>query len=505
MNDQPKLLCYGAIFIISLFIISSCHTPTREERGKALADKYCGTCHQPVSPALLDKETWTKHVLPAMAKRLGIRVWNETEYYPPQPGEKPAALSFAEWNEIVHYYDTLAPEHLAPAKPPVPLQHGWSVFTLKCPSVPDTSRLSATTLVAVDTASGNIFTSDELSNMLQRWGSDLHQTAQWRMLSPVVDMQLPKDSPAILTQIGNMRALNEPKGVISSLNVKDPKATAHDLKAFLQRPVQTLQADFNNDGLTDLLVCAFGHDQGGLYWLKQRPDHHYDQLPILEIPGAIHAVTGDFNKDGWTDVMALFAAGNEGIWLFENDKKGGFKAVNLLKFPPLNGSTSFQLADFNGDGKEDILYTCGDNADYSMILKPYHGVYIFLNEGNHQYKQAWFYPVNGCTKAIVADFNGDGRLDIATIAFFADLKNNPSEKFIFFEGDKLPLHFTPYAPPIEREGRWICMEAKDYDHDGDLDIVLGNYAKGFIIQDDYKPDWKEYQPFIVLENTSHHK
>lgn len=35
-------------------------------------------------------------------------------------------------------------------------------------------------------------------------------------------------------------------------------------------------------------------------------------------------------------------------------------------------------------------------------------------------------------------------MDIATIAFFADLKNNPSESFIYFEQDK-PMHFMPHV------------------------------------------------------------
>lgn len=69
-----------------------------------------------------------------------------------------------------------------------------------------------------------------------------------------------------------------------------------------------------------------------------------------------------------------------------------------------------------------------------------------------------------------------------------------------FEGKDHQLNFTPHAPPIEKEGRWICMDIRDMDGDGDQDIILGNYGKGFNILDGYTPDWKEYQPFIVLEN-----
>src|SRR5699024_1228205 len=147
------------------------------------------------------------------------------------------------------------------------------------------------------------------------------------------------------------------------------------------------------------------------YSYTQQPDSSFKKKVIRDVPGAIEAYVRDFNHDGWPDVMVLFAQAKEGIWLFTNDKKGGFKQRNLLRFPPVYGSDGFQLADFNHDGKPDILYVAGDNADYSSILKPYHGVYIFMNHGNYHYKKAWFYHINGATKAVAVDFDNDGDLD----------------------------------------------------------------------------------------------
>ena len=118
-------------------INSSCHTPTKEENGKALADKYCSGCHLPVSPALLDKETWRLHVLPAMAPKLGIKVWNEHEYYPPMRGEKPGLISIKDWELLVAYYESAAPEKLPQAKAPQPLLHDWSVFSARYPEMKD--------------------------------------------------------------------------------------------------------------------------------------------------------------------------------------------------------------------------------------------------------------------------------------------------------------------------------------------------------------------------------
>ena len=49
------------------------------------------------------------------------------------------------------------------------------------------------------------------------------------------------------------------------------------------------------------------------------------------------------------------------------------------------GSSYLELADMNNDGHLDILYTNGDNADYSYVLKKYHGLRIFINDGKNQF------------------------------------------------------------------------------------------------------------------------
>src|SRR4029077_15370304 len=136
---------------------------------------------------------------------------------------------------------------------------------------------------------------------------------------------------------------------------------------------------------------------------------------------------------GLPDIWALFAQGDERIILYTNKGDGRFEEKNILSFPAVYGSTYFELDDFNGDGLPDILYTCGDNADFSPVLKPYHGVYIFMNDGNNNFKQKYFFPMYGCFKAIARDFDKDGDLDIAAISFFADYNNHPEESFVYLE------------------------------------------------------------------------
>jgi hypothetical protein len=197
MPDQPKMKqrCIAALLLITsgLIIISSCHTPTKEEKGKALADKYCSGCHLPVSPALLDKETWTKHVLPAMAPKLGIKVWSGDQYYPPMPGDKPGLISINEWTALVEYYREVAPEKLTPAKAGVPLQHDWSIFSLRTPEVTDTNAIAATTMVSFHPTNGGVFTSDGQHAHLIQWDKNLHAVNTWTLPSPAVNVLYPAD------------------------------------------------------------------------------------------------------------------------------------------------------------------------------------------------------------------------------------------------------------------------------------------------------------------------
>lgn len=475
------------------------------EQGKKLAKMHCATCHLFPDPALLDKKTWQDGVLPAMAAQFGIEVLQGNIYL----NNKNSTLSNHDWLQIIHYYKSLAPDSLPKSQYTNPTQNDWAVFKLKKPTA-NISAVSGTLMTAINPLEKAIYTSDVNNPGLYQWNQNLKPKLITSLPSSAVDIVF-NDLPSqkVITCMGGMRALDITKGdVISLVQNKKGINSKRLIGTDFIRPIQSQPIDFNKDGLMDYVICSFGHNKGGLYLLKQRPDKTFDKIPIREIPGATQSVTGDFNQDGWPDIITLFAHGDEGIWLFLNDKKGGFDTKNLLHFPPVYGSSSFHMVDMNKDGKLDIVYTAGDNSDYSRISKSYHGLYIFINHGDFnntiKFKQSYFHPVNGCTKAIATDFDQDGDMDIAVIAFFADFKNNPSQTFVYFENEnkELALDFKPHILPVYKNGRWICMDAGDIDGDGDEDIVLGNYSKGFFNEENFKPDWDIHTPFVLLENQT---
>src|SRR5207245_1050282 len=132
--------------------------------------------------------------------------------------------------------------------------------------------------------------------------------------------------------------------------------------------------DFDGDGRPEYVICEFGNNRGrlALYRAGATGGSRYQRQVLDASPGAIRFEIRDMTGDGAPDIVALFAQADERIVLFENDGAGRFggRQRAWARFPPLYGPMYFTLADFNGDGKPDILYVNGDNFDYSRVLKP---------------------------------------------------------------------------------------------------------------------------------------
>jgi hypothetical protein len=268
----------------------------------------------------------------------------------------------------------------------------------------------------------------------------------------------------------------------------------------LPRPVHVSMADLNMDGKKDWIISGFGNQTGWLSWYEKGPANQLTEHSLKPVPGTLKTVVHDFNKDGLPDIMALQAQGDEQITIFYNKGQGKFEEKNVLRFPPVQGSSYFELADFNKDGALDILYTNGDNADFSAVLKSYHGVRIFMNDGKNNFTEKWFYPMYGASKAIARDFDKDGDLDIAAISFFPDFQSLPEEGFLYFENQG-NFQFITHTTHFSGLGRWLAMDAGDVDQDGDLDIILGSFAFPHPMAPERMiKTWKQGPPFIVLQN-----
>ena len=269
-------------------------------------------------------------------------------------------------------------------------------------------------------------------------------------------------------------------------------------------PTDPAFADLNGDGREDCIICQFGNRLGHFSWFENLGEGKFEEHVLLDRPGAIRSQIYDVNGDGLPDIFVLMGQAREGVYLFINKGKGIFELTTLIEQHPAFGYAYFELADFNHDGHIDLLTVNGDNGDYPSEPKNYHGIRIYLNDGQNKFSEKWFFPLNGAYKAIARDFDGDGDLDIAAISFFPDYRKSPEESFVYLE-NKGDWNFEAYSFAQCTAGRWMTMDAGDLDGDGDLDIVLGSLVGGptsTFIPASLQASWKtNHLPILMLENV----
>ena len=94
----------------------------------------------------------------------------------------------------------------------------------------------------------------------------------------------------------------------------------------------------------------------------------FQSLPTYATPGVspLTLALGDFNHDGSLDVAAVAIAGNgvgTGVYIFLNNGDGTFRSAVL--YPAGGQPEAVVVADFNGDGKLDLAIANGTPIDPS--------------------------------------------------------------------------------------------------------------------------------------------
>ncbi|MDB5262997.1 MAG: repeat-containing protein [Adhaeribacter sp.] len=472
------------------------------QNGKSLAAQHCQSCHLLPDPALLDKENW-QTALAMMAPRLGIYdhygklypIYTDIDqrFYPAE-----GAMSAPEWQNIIDYYTAIAPSVLPAQKRLKPIKRRLPGFSLELPSQLFYRKHNTVSFIKIDTSvkPHRLFVNRASSNTLFVLNTKLQVVDSLHTDGPIIDIDF-QVNKLVASKIGSdLFGNNAKRGSIFPLQTDKHRTLRADgppLFDTLARPLQITSADINKDQKTDYLICEFGNMNGSLLWMENKGRGKFVRHDLRAVAGATKAFIQDYNQDGLPDIWAQFAQGEEGVFLFTNKGNGLFGQKQVVRFPPTYGSSSFELDDFNQDGFPDIVYTCGDRGDGINQLKPYHGVYVLMNNGKNEFTQRYFFPINGCMKAMARDFDKDGDLDIAAIGFFTD-NRQPEEGFVYLE-NKGNWDFEPHALPLETSfAKATTMDVADLDADGKLDIVLGHGFIGNKAMDGKKP------LFIVLKN-----
>ena len=405
-------------------------------------------------------------------------------------------ISQENWERIKKYYNETAPDSLI--IPEQKISDTLTQFEVKPIRLP-VMQHQVVTLIAQDSTKDIIYIGTR-QGKLYEFNHNFAVKDSNRLSSAPSRLILQGNADPTILLMGIMDPNEQARGSVAVL--QQDRTFANEIDS-LQRPVDFERIDFNNDKASDYVICNFGNHTGSLAVYQRLADGKFQRYVLSNLPGARRIIVKDFDGNGLPDIMTLMSQGDERILLFYNQGNFQFRLTTLLRFTAVQGSSYIDIADFNNDGKSDILYTNGDNADYSAILKPYHGVHIFLNNGTNEFKESWFYPMHGASQARIADFDRDGDLDIAAVSFFPDFKNHPEQGFIYFENS--PQGFKPQITRLANKGRWITLEAFDYDHDGDKDILLGSLTFPNLVPQDLMAKWAADQISILLiQNKLNH-
>ncbi len=162
--------------------------------------------------------------------------------------------------------------------------------------------------------------------------------------------------------------------------------------------------DFNKDGIKDIVSGHFWYE--GPDFKKSHQIYEGKDFDPEGYSNCFVMFTGDFNADGWQDIVVCPHPGVTGYW-YENPKgKEGFWKAHEITVELGNESQAW--CDIDNDGQNELIFNRNGYFGYvSYDTKNPDSPWKFtsVSEKNDKYQR--YYHGNG-----VGDINGDNRIDL---------------------------------------------------------------------------------------------
>ncbi len=457
--------------------------------------QFCSSCHVYPPPEAFPRADWGTEIERAFAFARAA----------------PLALQAPPYDAVIKYYEEHAPLEFPPARfeqasgpPPVHFARtGFpgpkhrelpAISNVNLVHLRDKDRLD---LLACDMRRGQVL-------LLSPYAAE----PSWKILAEVshpahveiVDLDKDGVLDILVASLGNFLPTDSRTGSVVWLRGRrDGGFTPITLLADVGRVADVRAADFDGDGKLDLVVAAFGWNQVGSTYLLRNKTTDWSR-PVFESEevdgrhGAIHVPVCDLNKDGKPDFVALISQQHETVVAFLNDGKGHFQPHTLYTGPhPAYGSSGIELVDLDRDGDLDVLYTNGDVLDKPYLLKPYHSVQWLENKGDLNFEHHHLTPLYGAHRAVAADMDGDGLLDIVAVSFLpADVfPQRKDQDAVILLHQESPGRFVRYSLEKGTCDHVTCAVG-DVFHKGRQDLVIGNFLA--VRDGDAVALWKNLPP-----------
>jgi FG-GAP-like repeat/ASPIC and UnbV len=239
--------------------------------------------------------------------------------------------------------------------------------------------------------------------------------------------------------------------------------------------------DFNNDGYLDIITSTWGLDDC-MHYFRNNADGTFTDIAeaagLSRIKGGLNIIQADYNNDGYTDILVLRGAwlgelGKQPNTLLRNNGDGTFTDVTiesgLLSFNPTQTGV---WADFNNDGWLDLFI-----GNESREFEHPHPAELYINNQDGTFTNVASLSgvaITGFMKGVVsADYNNDGWPDIfiSSINGRSMLLKNKGLK------SKIPqfTDATDEAGLAKEKVSTFPTWFWDYDNDGWPDIFICGY------------------------------